>query len=370
MKKFPMPWKKEMNNMEKLIDAKTEEALKAKLSAELKTPVDVKVFSTGNIIDPAKPETAEINRFANQLADELHAIDPRILVEHLPMTSDAAVKMKLTTSPSILIGYDEGYAISYNGAPLGHEASSFIDTIVMVSNHESGLTQESKQILSKIDKQVNLQVFVTPTCPYCPKSVFLANQIAVEAKGKVTAECVESMENQELAKKYNVSSVPQQVINSDIGSVTIGAQQEKAFVMQAVKYGAPEKYAGLIREEDELRKSREILLDNPDGPVFLSDNNFEAALKKYPNMIVDFWAPWCMPCKILAPSLEALAKENTGKITVGKLNVDENQKTAGAYGIMSIPALLYFKDSVKAGETVGVLPKEKILESAVKFFKF
>jgi thioredoxin len=364
-----MPWKKEMRNMEKLLDPKTEEALKAKFAAELKTPVDVKVFSTGIIVDPAKPEASEINQFANQLVDELHAMDPRILVEHSGMESETAVKMKLTTSPSILIGYDEGYRIIYNGAPLGHEASSFIDTICMVSGKETGLSPESKAALSKIDKPVNLQVFVTPTCPYCPKSVFLANQIAVETKGMVTAECVESMENQELSKKFNVSSVPQQVINADLGSITIGAQQEKVFVMQAVKYGAPEKFAQIVREEEEKKASREKLVDLPDGPVYLSDNNFEDALKKYGNLIVDFWAEWCMPCKMLAPSLEALAKENTGKIVVGKVNVDENQKTAGAYGIMSIPALYYFKNGVKAGETVGVLPKEKLQEAAVKFFK-
>ena len=355
--------------MEKLIDQKTEEALKSKFATVLKMPVDVKVFSTGIIVDPSKPDTAEINQFANQMADELHAIDPRIITEHLSMTSEIAVKMKLTTSPSTLIGYDDGYRIIYNGAALGHEASSFIDTICMVSAGESGLSPESKAVLSKIDKPLVLQVFVTPTCPYCPKAVVLANQIAVEVKGTVSSECVESMENQELAKKYNVSSVPQQVINGEIGSITIGAQQEKTFVMQAVKYGAPEKLAQIVKEEEEIKAAREILVDLPDGPVFLSDNNFEAALKKYENLIVDFWADWCMPCKMLAPSLDQIAREKKGKIIVGKINVDENQKTAGAYGIMSIPALHYFKNGVKAGETVGVLPKEKLLEEAAKFLK-
>ena len=355
--------------MEKLIDAKTEEALKAKFVEELKMPVDVRVFSTGVIVDPAFPERTEINQFAKQICDELHAIDPRIIVEHLGMNSEIALKMKLSTSPSILIGYDEGYRIVYNGAPLGHEASSFIDTICMVSGGQSALSAESKAALAKIEKPVTLQVFVTPTCPYCPKAVFLANQIAVESKGMVVSECVESMENQELAKKYNVSSVPQQMINSDMASVTIGVQQEKVFVMQAVKYGAPEKFAQIIREEEELKTKREILADVPEGPIYLSDNNFEAALKKHENLIVDFWAPWCMPCKLLAPSLEQIAAENKGKIIIGKINVDENQKTAGAYGIQSIPALHYFKNGVKAGETVGVLPKERLMESANKFFK-
>lgn len=369
MLEFLMPLKKEKYKMEKLIDAQTETALKAKFAAELKAPVDVKVFSTGIIVDPAKPETAEINGFAAKLADELHAMDPRIIVSHLPMTHAISLKLNLSTSPSILIGYDEGYRIIYNGAPLGHEASSFIDTICFVSAGDSGLSQKSKELLAKIDKPVNLQVFVTPTCPYCPKSVVLANQMAIASKGIVTAECVEAMENQELAHKFNVSGVPQQVINSDMGSITVGAQQEKDFVMQAVKYGAPEKLAGILKAEEELKAKRDILADKPEGPIYLSDGNFEAALKKYPNLIVDFWAEWCNPCKMLSPILEELARENKGRIVIGKLNVDENQKTSGAYGIMSIPALHYFKDGVKAGETVGVLPKEKLLESAKTFFK-
>jgi thioredoxin 1 len=177
------------------------------------------------------------------------------------------------------------------------------------------------------------------------------------------------MENQELAHKYNVSGVPQQVINGDMGSITVGAQMEKDFVMQAVKYGAPDKMAQILKEEEEMKAKREILPDKPEGPVYLSDGNFEAALKKYPNLIVDFWAEWCNPCRLLAPILDELFRDNKGKVVIGKLNVDENQKTSGAYGIMSIPALHYFKDGVKAGETVGVLPKEKLQESAKAFFK-
>jgi thioredoxin len=369
MKRFLMLWEKAMSKMEKLIDAKTEEHLKAKFAAELKMPVDIKVFSSENIINPEKPETAEINQFAKQLADELHSLDPRILVGHFDMKGQIAIDMKLTTSPSILIGYDEGYKIIYNGAPLGQEASGFIDTICTVSSGKSGLSADSVALLAKVEKPVLLQVFVTPTCPYCTKSVVLANQIAMESKGLITAECVESMENQELAKKYNVSSVPQQIINADIKSVTIGTQQEKVFVLQALQYGAPEKYAQIVKTEEELKSTREILVDKPTGPIYLSDNNFEAALKKYENLIVDFWAEWCMPCKMLAPALEQLAIENIGKIVVGKINVDENQKTAGAYGIMSIPAVHYFKNGVKAGETVGVEPKDKLQEAAKNFFK-
>lgn len=97
--------------------------------------------------------------------------------------------------------------------------------------------------------------------------------------------------------------------------------------------------------------------------VEFTDANFEAeVLKSELPVLVDFWAPWCGPCRMIAPSVEALAAEYAGKAKVGKLNTDENEDVSAKYGIRSIPTLLVFKNGEVVNQLVGALPKEKIAE--------
>jgi len=77
-------------------------------------------------------------------------------------------------------------------------------------------------------------------------------------------------------------------------------------------------------------------------------------------VVVDFWAEWCAPCLMLAPTLDALAREYAGKVVFGKLNVDENRQTAAKYGIMSIPTLLFFKQGRLVDRVIGAVPKQII----------
>ncbi|MCX8093138.1 MAG: thioredoxin [Candidatus Goldbacteria bacterium] len=350
--------------MEKLIDVETERQLKQKFMQEMKKPVDVILF-TNLIILPGKEDTQEINNFARQILKELSAIEPRILIKELPLSDKVAIDLGIKTSPSIAIGYDFGYRIVFNGAPLGHEATSLIELITLVSAGESHLDDNIKILLKNISDNVHLQIFTTPTCPYCPIAVIQAGQLAIELKGKIKAECVESAENQELAAKYNVSSVPHTVINGISESSIIGVVSEKKFVEHILKFAGNEEIKIKLQQEEKIKKEKEKLIDNPQEVIYITENNFEEAINKYENIVIDFWAEWCAPCKMLSPIIEQLAKENFSKIVFGKLNVDENPNIAAEYEIMSIPTLLIFNKGKKVGQLTGAQSKSE-LEKQIK----
>jgi len=101
--------------------------------------------------------------------------------------------------------------------------------------------------------------------------------------------------------------------------------------------------------------------------IIISDSNFdqEVLLSEIP-VLVDFWAPWCAPCRMLAPIIEELAGEYAGRVKVGKLNVDENPSTAARYGVRGIPALILFKNGGIANQSIGLQPKQNIKEMVDK----
>ena len=92
-------------------------------------------------------------------------------------------------------------------------------------------------------------------------------------------------------------------------------------------------------------------------PIHVNDNDFEnTVLKSSTPVVVDFWAPWCQPCRMIAPVLENLAGEYANKVTIAKVNTDENQQWANTYGVQGIPTLLFIKDGQVQDTIVGVAP--------------
>lgn len=97
-------------------------------------------------------------------------------------------------------------------------------------------------------------------------------------------------------------------------------------------------------------------------PIVVTDASFESDVEKTDGVVlVDFWATWCGPCKMIAPIVEQIAQEHDGKITVGKLDVDANGQTAMKYGVMSIPTLILFKNGQPVERLVGYMPKERLM---------
>jgi thioredoxin 1 len=100
--------------------------------------------------------------------------------------------------------------------------------------------------------------------------------------------------------------------------------------------------------------------------VHVTDDNFDSEVLKSEQLIlVDFWAPWCGPCRAVGPILEDLAESYEGKMKITKINVDENQKTASAYGVQSIPTLILFKGGRQIDKIVGLASKDR-LETFIK----
>jgi len=102
-----------------------------------------------------------------------------------------------------------------------------------------------------------------------------------------------------------------------------------------------------------------------DVTVTVTDATFDKVIQSSEAVVVDCWAPWCAPCRMLAPIVEELAQAYAGKVTFGKLNTDDNPATADRFGIMSIPTLLFFKKEKLIDTAVGVVPKA-YLEAKVK----
>lgn len=110
-----------------------------------------------------------------------------------------------------------------------------------------------------------------------------------------------------------------------------------------------------IMNEKELLKNIKI-------PLNLDDSNFTQTINKFPLLLVDFWAPWCGPCRMMSPLIDQIGKEYMGKLVVGKVNVDENPNISRQFGISSIPTLILFERGQAVNKIIGSVSKNKIDE--------
>jgi len=152
-----------------------------------------------------------------ELMEEIASLSDKISVEVYDFATDKdkVKKYKIDKIPATVIEGQKDYGIRFYGIPAGYEFISLTDTIMAVSKQESGLKEETKAKLSKLKDELNIKVFVTLTCPYCPNAVEMANRMAIESD-LISADMIESAEFPQLAHKYDVMAVPKVIINEDI----------------------------------------------------------------------------------------------------------------------------------------------------------
>lgn len=198
--------------------------------AALKEPVEVLLFGSKTACDYCQEE--------RQLLEEVTTLHDGISLSVYDLDEDKelAERFGVDKAPTVVIAAKDGgevtdLGIRFAGIPSGHEFGTLINDILLVSQRDSGLSEKTRQYLRSLDQPLLLQVFVTPTCPYCPRAVVLAHQMAMENPRWIRSEGIEATEFRELAEKYYVSGVPQTVINSG-AKMVVGAVPELNLLSQ------------------------------------------------------------------------------------------------------------------------------------------
>jgi glutaredoxin-like protein len=183
------------------------------------------------------PETALI---AKQVLDEVAGLNDLITLEEVNfiLEKDRVAAYGITHVPAIaVLKGDADTRIRFLGAPAGYEFMSLIEAIVLAGGRDSGLSDESKTLIAEhVTEPLDIQVFVTPTCPHCPRAVTLAHRMAIESP-LIRATCVEATEFLDLSRQYRVTGVPKTVVNGTIE--ILGAVPEDTFVRTVLQQPGP-----------------------------------------------------------------------------------------------------------------------------------
>lgn len=212
--------------MEALLNEDIKNQVKETFS-QLTQPVEVLFFG--------KQENCDYCDQTLQLVEEVAELSDLIQVNRYDVDNDLQIaeQYQVDKTPGLVIAARENgqlvdYGVRFAGVPSGHEFSSLIQDIILVSGRDSKLSPSMREMLAGLDKPVSLQVFVTPTCPYCPQAVILAHQMAMESD-YVQAEMVEAMEFPELSSRHGVHGVPQTTINDGAGHVVGAVPEQQLF---------------------------------------------------------------------------------------------------------------------------------------------
>lgn len=208
--------------MEKLLNKDVQDQLREAFN-ELKENVTMVLFTSENDCESCEATQGLLTEVA-ELSDKLS-------VQQFDLNSDEAKVYDITLAPSFVLLNAKGeyQGVKFNGIPAGHEINSFISALIEMSGSESEIPTEIVDRIKKIDKPVNIKVFVTLSCPHCPGAVQKAHKIAMLNKN-VVGEMVEAQTFYDLSTKFNVSGVPKIIINDSLELV--GNQPIERFLEQ------------------------------------------------------------------------------------------------------------------------------------------
>lgn len=224
-----------------LLSDKDRSFLQNHLAQTLEEPVKLVLF-TQTIITEAVP--CQFCRETEQILQEVAELSEKVSVEVHSFATDKELAQQygIDKIPATIVMRDgTDYGVRFFGIPSGYEFTSLIEDIVDVSRGRAELAESTLELLSALPEPVHIQVFVTPTCPYCPAAVRLAHSLAI-ASDKVRADMVEAVEFPHLANKYGVYGVPRTIINEE--THLEGAAPEPLFVAKVLQA------VGLLSEEE------------------------------------------------------------------------------------------------------------------------
>lgn len=188
-----------------ILDEKVTKEVKKRL-ANLQHPL--------KIINFTQEFECQFCKETRELLADVAALSDKISFEVYDFMKDqeTAKKFNIDKIPAAIVMGEKDYGIRFFGIPSGYEFSTLLEAILMVSRRDSGLSEETRQKLAALKQKLHLQVFITPTCPYCPGAVHLAHQFAMESD-KVTSDMVEAIEFPHLSQEFNVRGVPKTIAN-------------------------------------------------------------------------------------------------------------------------------------------------------------
>ncbi|MGB9805361.1 MAG: protein disulfide oxidoreductase [Thermoproteota archaeon] len=207
---------------ERLLSKEDAEYLRQRFKEEMDKPVRIVVF--------IKEVGCRYCKETVMIAKEVSDLDDRIslYVYKIDENKDKATAYSVDKVPAtIIVGSDVYYKIRFFGIPSGHEFATYIEDIINVSRRDPNLNPRTVEKIKKIDKETHIQVFVTPTCPYCPRMVLMAHQFAM-VNPLIKSDMVEAIEFPRLSQKYNVMGVPRTIVN-EVNAV-VGLIPEPLFV--------------------------------------------------------------------------------------------------------------------------------------------
>ncbi|MFN3479193.1 MAG: thioredoxin-disulfide reductase [Thermodesulfovibrionales bacterium] len=205
---------------------------------DLKEDVNIEVFTKKGVNDP-------FNDAVIKLIKVISEITPKIKAGFYKIGDEVSGKRGVERSPTILIAPDK-FSIRFTGAPLGEEGRSLIISILMASTGRVLLSEASMRSLRRLDSKREIQVFVSPTCPYCPQQVAYAVSAAIAKRDLVSAEIIEIYENRDISEKLGVISVPQTYINGVLTAP--GVVPEEFFIESLLTLKMPEVQEGVVTE--------------------------------------------------------------------------------------------------------------------------